>query len=153
LKENINVFSFANYGNMIVIGESNKPTDTISVSLDSGKTFLNYQTDGTLLILDRIFSFDNNKIIAKKFYNFHFYNNEINKMHVSKKVEMLNAVLDLLGSEKKTKIKENLEGFLSKNPDNKGISDTFLIKAEMEKRMQKIIDGVLNANGNYIFNF
>lgn len=153
MKENINVFSFANYGNMIVIGESNRPTDTISVSLDNGKTFLNYQTDGTLLILDRIFSFDNNKIIAKKFYNFHFYNNEINKMHVSKKVEMLNAILDLLGSEKETKIKEILEGFLSKNPDNKGISDIGLIKADMEKRMQKIVDDILNANGNYFFNF
>jgi hypothetical protein len=138
---------------MIVIGESNRPTDTISVSLDNGKTFLNYQTDGTLLILDRIFSFDNNKIIAKKFYNFHFYNNEINKMHVSKKVEMLNAILDLLGSEKETKIKEILEGFLSKNPDNKGISDIGLIKADMEKRMQKIVDDILNANGNYFFNF
>lgn len=148
MKDLINVFSFANYGNIVLIGESNKPIDTFSLSLDQGKTFLNYKINGGLLVIDRIFIFENNKIIAKKFDNFHFYNNEINKMHVSKKNEMLNNVLGLLSSEKDKKLQENLDGFLSKDSQLKGNSDPSLINDEVEKRIEKITEDTLNLNCN-----
>ncbi len=148
MKDHINVFAFGNFGNIILIGESNKPTDTISLSLDQGKTFLNYRINGSLIILDRIFNIDSNRIIAKKFANFHFYNNEINKMHLSKKTEMLNSVLDFLSSEKDKILKETLDGFLSKKPVQKGSSETSLLKAEIENRIKNITEKFLNSNSN-----
>jgi hypothetical protein len=148
MKDNINVFSFANYGNVVILGESNKPTDTILITLDQGKTFLNCNISGSLIILDRIYSLYNNKIIAKKYANYHFYNNEVNKMHLSKKTVMLSEILDFLNFEKDKKFKENLEGFLSKNQKNKGNPDYTLIKADIEKRAQTMIYNIMNKSGN-----
>ncbi len=77
----------------------------------------------------------------------HFYNNDKNKMHFSKKLETIDSFLNLV-AEKNKELKNNLEeNFLSKNTLNKAYSDESLLMEEIEKRVQKIIDDIIAKDG------
>jgi len=101
-------------------------------------------------MFNRFFKFDNNKILAKKLSNLHFYNNQKNKLQYSQKLETINNFFDDIISKNEKNLNANLEGFLTNNNNQKQNPQKIIYQEEIETRMSKIVDKVLSSNCNIL---